>query len=208
MDHAIYRASKESKTTSTISIKIKYEDYSIHTRSQAVPSLPYTDRDLIFMICSGMLEQCLGPAMRLLGVRFTISNNETKIRETKIQRTLQFDQNEKVKNKTPDDDVEILEVRISPIASDLLTAKNITKTKSTITRRNSLTKKEVLETRNTTTRKGTPKTNDPLKGKDTFMTKTKKIEVKDSMSEDEIIMELMDGQSLSPVAKRQRLSNS
>ncbi|KAE9549403.1 hypothetical protein FO519_007382 [Halicephalobus sp. NKZ332] len=88
VEHAIYQASKEAKITSAISIKIKYEDHSIQTRIQGVPSLPFTDKDNIFTICSEMLEKCLGPSMRLLGVRFTVNNNETKIQERKVQNTI------------------------------------------------------------------------------------------------------------------------
>ena len=138
-----------------------------------------------------MLEKCLGPAMRLLGVRFTVSNNETKINERKIQSTLQFDSKEKNKNKNSDNDIEILEVRSSPITKDPLTVKNPPP------RRNSLTMKDITEKKNVLTKKAT------------LTTKTKtKAGMKNSMSEDEVIRALMKAQSLSPAPKRQRLSNS
>ncbi len=73
----------------TITVKIKYSDFSNHTRSKTLPEFVATKEDF-FPIIEGLLEQePVEQPVRLLGI--SISNLDTHVQVNSVNVQLRFD---------------------------------------------------------------------------------------------------------------------
>ena len=88
------RMAKSSNKGKTITIKIKYSDFSQQTRSKTVENYVSTKEEFFPIIKDLLFQKSLEKPVRLLGISITKLFNEVNIKEDQVSLQLKFDFNQ------------------------------------------------------------------------------------------------------------------